>query len=274
MAVTSVKVSNVSLAASESDIIDFFSFSGEIENVEFLSDNEQSRTAYISFKDAQGAETAVLLSGAKIVDKLITVELAPDYNPPAVLSAVSSEGSENKEGSSSASTIRKAEDVVSSMLAKGFILGKDVIGKAKEFDEKHQLTSTTTSKMKEMDEKFQVSEKTKSAIAVAGQKASNAGSAVMKNRYVLIGATWAVGAFKRVSKRAENVGQQTKEKVSAEEKEQENTRNVERHSQPALMEEEKAQNVEGHSQSTLMEEETARNVEGLTLRKLKEPEAN
>ncbi|KAM7272868.1 hypothetical protein ACFE04_027532 [Oxalis oulophora] len=241
MAVTSVKVSNLSFSASERDIKEFFSFSGEIEQVQLISVNERSQIAYVTFKDAQGAETAVLLSGATIVDQPITIELAPDYNPPAIAIKPSSEGIENQLAPATGSTIQKAEDVVSGMLAKGFILGKDVLGKAKAFDDKLKLTSTTTStvssidqkigfteklsvgttivneKVKEMDDKFQVSEKTKTAIAVAGQTASNAGSAIMKNRYILTGATWVTGAFSKVAKAAGDVGQKTKEKVSAEE---------------------------------------------------------
>lgn len=93
------------------------------------------------------------------------------------------------------------------MLAKGFVLGKDAVGKAKSFDEKHGITSTATAKVssfdkkigftekismgtsavnekvKEMDQKFQVSEKTKSAFATAEKTVSTAGSAIMKNRY-------------------------------------------------------------------------------------------
>lgn len=130
------------------------------------------------------------------------------------------------------------------MLAKGFILGKDAVGKAKSFDDKHQLTSTAStkiasldqkigltekismgtsavnSKVKEMDEKFQVSEKTKSALAVAEEKVSSAGSAIMKNRYVLTGTTWVAGAFNRVAKAAGDVGQKTIEKVGMTEDEQ------------------------------------------------------
>ena len=138
---------------------------------------------------------------------------------------------------------RKAEDVVSSMLAKGFILGKDAIAKAKSVDEKHQLTSTASArvasldkkigftdkintatvvvgeKVREVDHKYQVSEKTKSAIAAAEQTVSNAGSAIMKNRYVLTGATWVTGAFSKVAKAAEEVGQMAKEKVGLAEEE-------------------------------------------------------
>lgn len=106
------------------------------------------------------------------------------------------------------SVLTKAEDIVRNMLLKGFILGKDVITKAKSLDEKHQLTSlasvkvtsfdksigftekintgtlVVSGKVKEVDQKFQVTEKTKSAIAAAEQTASNAGSAIINNHYV------------------------------------------------------------------------------------------
>ncbi|XP_022747911.1 binding partner of ACD11 1-like [Durio zibethinus] len=239
MAIQSVKVCNVSLGASEQDIKEFFSFSGEIEHVEMHGDNERSQVAYVAFKDPSGAETAVLLSGATIVDQSVNIELAPDYKPPATSSATPA--TENKCAGQAISAVQKAEDVVSSMLAGGFILGKDAVNKAKAFDEKHQLTSTATAKVasldqkigltekisagttmvndkvREMDQKFQVSEKTKSAFTAAEQTVSNAGSAVMKNRYVLTGASWVTGAFNRVAKVAGDVGQKTKEKVLAEE---------------------------------------------------------
>ena len=96
--VRTVKVTNVSLSATVQDIKEFFSFSGDIEHVEmqrfvklvhlgrpfsfhvrtslwlssslvcfsflssFGSGDEWSQVAYVSFKDAQGAETALLLS--------------------------------------------------------------------------------------------------------------------------------------------------------------------------------------------------------------------
>lgn len=151
------------------------------------------------------------------------------------------QATENQPVSAADSVILTAEDVVCSMLAKGFILGKDALNKAKDFDEKHQFTSTASAtvasfdqkvgftekigigativndKVKEMDQKLQVSEKTKSAFAVAEQSVSSAGSAIMKNRYILTGATWVTGAFSRVTKAAEEVGQKTKEKMVEEE---------------------------------------------------------
>jgi hypothetical protein len=242
MSIKTVKVSNVSLGASERDIKEFFSFSGDIEYVEMQSDSERSQIAYVTFKDSQGAETAVLLSGATIVDLSVAITLDPDYKlPPA---ALVSPATENKTTGGTESAFRKAEDVVSGMLAKGFILGKDAVNKAKTFDEKHQLSSTATAKVasidqkigftekisvgasvvsdkvREVDQKFQVSEKTKSAFSAAEQKVSSAGSAIMKNRYVLTGASWVTGAFSKVAKAAEEVGQKTKEKVVVAEEEQ------------------------------------------------------
>ncbi|KAG2263972.1 hypothetical protein Bca52824_071051 [Brassica carinata] len=191
---TTVEVSNVSLGATDRDLKEFVSFSGGILYPETLSEAERSKLAYVTFKDLQGAETAVLLSVC----------------------------SEPKDSSKSPragdSVFRKAEDVVSSMLAKGFILGKDAIAKAKSVDEKHQLTSTASARVASLDKKFgftdkintgtvvvddkyQVSEKTISAIAASEQ------TAIMKNRYVLTGATWVTGAFRKVAKAAEEVGQ-------------------------------------------------------------------
>lgn len=150
---------------------------------------------------------------------------------------------ENKSPGGAESALRKAEDVVSGMLAKGFVLGKDAVNKAKNFDEKHQLTSTASEKVasfdkkiglsekisagtsvvgdkvREVDQKFQVSEKTKSAFAAAEQTVSNAGSAIMKNRYVFTSASWVTGAFNKVAKAAGEVGQKTKEKVGMVEEE-------------------------------------------------------
>jgi hypothetical protein len=124
------------------------------------------------------------------------------------------------------------------MLARGFILGKDVMSKARAFDEKNQLTARATAtvsdfdrktgiteklsagtqvlneQLKAVDQKFQVSEKTWMALAAAEQKVSTAGSVLMKNRYVLTGATWVTGAFAKVSKAAVEVGQKTKEKAA------------------------------------------------------------
>ncbi|XP_057773803.1 binding partner of ACD11 1-like isoform X2 [Salvia miltiorrhiza] len=243
MSIKTVKVSNLSLGASERDVHEFFSFSGDIEYVEMRSDTVRSQIAFVTFKDVQGAETAILLSGATIIDMTVEINPDPDYKLPPAACAPPLQ-SDKRTGGGAESALQKAEDVVSSMLAKGFILGKDAVNKAKSFDEKHQLTSTASAKVssidkkigltekitigtsivndkvREVDEKLHVSEKAKSAFAAAEQTVSNAGSAIMKNRYVLTGTTWVTGAFSKVTKAAGEVGQKTKEKVVIVEDEQ------------------------------------------------------
>lgn len=241
MSVRTVKVSNVSLGASEQDIKEFFSFSGEIEYIDIQSENERAQKAFVTFKDSQGAETAVLLSGATIVDQSVTIALAPEYAVPPSTTTPSAQqptATDQQSVGVAESAVQKAEDVVSSMLAKGFILGKDAVNKAKAFDEKHQFTSSAAAKaatidqkigltekisigttivnekVRDLDQKFQVSEKTKTAFATAEQTVSDAGSAIMKNRYVLTGTAWVAGAFNRVTKAAGEVGQKTMEKVA------------------------------------------------------------
>ncbi|KAM1142462.1 hypothetical protein ACFX13_043042 [Malus domestica] len=241
MEIRTVKVSNVSLGATELDLKDFFSFSGDIEYIEIQGDSERSQVAYVTFKDFKGAETSVLLSGATIVDQSVTIDLAPDYKLPAAVASALPTATENFSPVGAQPAVHNAEDVVSSMLAKGFILGKDAINKAKAFDEKHQLSSTATAtvssldqkigftdklsagttmvndKVKQMDERFQVSEKTKIAFSAAEQTVSSAGSAIMQNRYVLTGTSWVTDAFRRAARAATEVGQKTTEKVSAQE---------------------------------------------------------
>lgn len=133
--------------------------------------------------------------------------------------------------------------MTSTMLAKGFVLGKDALSKAKEFDQKHSLTSNAAAtmttldqkiglsekisvgtavvneKVKEVDNIFHVSETTKSALATAEQKVSNAGSVLMKNRYILTGASWVTNAFNKVAKTAEDVSVMTKDKMEKAEEE-------------------------------------------------------
>uniref|UniRef100_A0A1D1XX86 Protein vip1 n=1 Tax=Anthurium amnicola TaxID=1678845 RepID=A0A1D1XX86_9ARAE len=243
MSVRTVKVSNISLSASERDIKEFFSFSGDIEYVEMRSESERSQLAYVTFKDSQGADTAMLLSGATIVDMSVNVMPAENYQLPPEAFALTTE----RKFPASESAVKKAEDVVSSMLAKGFVLGKDAVNKAKAFDERHHLisnasatvasldrkiglsekislgTSAVNGKVREVDERFQVSEITRSALAAAEQKASSAGSALMNNRYVSTGASWVSSALSKVAKAAEDVTLMTKEKVEKAEEEKKET---------------------------------------------------
>ncbi|XP_058213008.1 binding partner of ACD11 1-like isoform X3 [Rhododendron vialii] len=244
-----VKVGNVSLAASERDIKEFFSFSGDIQYVEMQRETETSQLAYVTFKASQGADTAMLLTGSTIADRSISVTAVENYQLPPDAPPTTPQVTKT---TATGSAVKKTEDVVSTMLAKGFILGKDTLNKAKSFDEWHHITSNASAtvasidrtigltekisigtavvneKVREMDERFQVSEITKSAFSAAEQKASTAGAAIMSNPIVSSGASWLTSAFGAVTKVAEDVSSMTKEKVEKAEEEKKETLDKER----------------------------------------------
>ncbi|THF98948.1 hypothetical protein TEA_009120 [Camellia sinensis var. sinensis] len=180
--VRTVKASNISLATSEKDIKEFFSFFGDIQYVEMQRETETSHLAYVTFKESQGADTAMLLTGSTIANLSVSITRVENYQltsdaPPLT--------PKETNPSPSGSTVEKAEDVIS-------------IG-----------TAVVNEKVREMDEKFQVTEKTKSAFAAAEQKASNAGTAITSNPDVSTGASWFSNAFSVVTKAAEDVSTRT-----------------------------------------------------------------
>ena len=126
-----------------------------------FSENGGSQLAYVTFKDPKQAETALLLSVI-----LLSRFFLPHLFSFSLLfwtSCLSFSGSNNSWSASDRRTgfrleapkpkrkryeqgtqtaVKGAEDAVSSVLAKGFTMGKDTLNKAKSFHQKHQLSST------------------------------------------------------------------------------------------------------------------------------------
>nr|XP_011463152.1 PREDICTED: uncharacterized protein LOC101300908 isoform X3 [Fragaria vesca subsp. vesca] len=248
--VKTIKVGNIARTVSAKEIRDFFSFSGKIKYVEMQSETEHTQLSYVTFNDAQGADTALLLTGATIANMPVTIAPAKEYQlPPEALIPSSPVYLKQclKRPAVTSSAVEKAEDVVSTIVAKGFVLGKYAISKAKAFDEQHNLSSKASAtvatidqkiglmeklsmgkdvvneKVKQMDERFLVSEKTKTVFAVAEQKASSAGSAILSNPYVWSGASWVSTALGAFAKATEDVTTKTKEKVVRAEEEKQQT---------------------------------------------------
>lgn len=246
-----VQVKQLSDLASEREIHEFFSFSGEIEHIEIRRDLPQSRTAFVTFKDPKALEIALLLSGATIVDRIVTITPAENYVPQYDIREVrivenavdmSQENTspvteiKNSSPRSGRLYVNKAQDVVSSVLARGSAMGQDAINKARAFDEKHKLRanasarvasfdkrvglsekftvgiSVVNEKVKSVDQRLQVSDKTMAAILAAERKLNNTGSAVKSSRYVTAGTTWLNGAFSKVARAGQVAGTKTREK--------------------------------------------------------------
>ncbi|XP_050237535.1 binding partner of ACD11 1 [Mercurialis annua] len=246
-----VQVKQLSDLASEREIHEFFSFSGEIERIDIVRENGESRTAFVTFKNPKALEIAVLLSGATIVDQIVTIFPVENYVPKHELqevrnvdNAVSAETDPSNVEATSPSNngrmyVNRAQEVVSSMLAKSSALGQDAVNKAKAFDEKHRLTanasakvisfdrrvgltekltvgiSAVNEKVKSVDQRLQVSDKTMAAIFAAERKLNDTGSAVKSSRYVTAGAAWFNGAFGKVARASQVAGTKTREKFNS-----------------------------------------------------------
>ncbi|XP_061343347.1 binding partner of ACD11 1-like [Gastrolobium bilobum] len=252
MQTRTVHVQQVSNLAGEREIHEFFSFTGEIEHIEILSEYGKSKTAFVTFKDPKALEIALLLSGATIVDQIVIITPAENYVPNpemqevrVVENAINGAPSENislniEEEKASPPNGRiylsRAQDVVTSVLAKGSAIRQDAMSKAKAFDEKHQLTanasarvisfdkrvgltekltvgiSVVNEKVKSVDQRLHVSDKTMAAIIAAERKLNDTGSAVKTSRYVTAGTAWFNGAFSKVAKAGHVASTKTREK--------------------------------------------------------------
>lgn len=249
-----MQVEHLSEHATEREIHEFFSFSGDIEQIEIQSGSGELRTAFVTFKDPKALEIALLLSGATIVDQVVSVSPVENYAPKIQLRDLMTEENsismyvENAPSSriETASAppkagrvyVNKAQDVVTNILAKGSAIKSDALNKAKAFEEKHQLRaiasekvialdrrvgltekwtvgiSLVNNKVKSVDQKLNVSDKTMAALLAAERKLNDTGSAVKTSRYVSAGTTWLNGSFSKVAKAGKVAGTKTREKFS------------------------------------------------------------
>ncbi|XP_058186946.1 binding partner of ACD11 1 [Rhododendron vialii] len=232
------EVTTLSPRATEKDVKEFFAYCGEIEHVEIIRSGEYACTAYVTFKDAYALETAVLLSGATIGDQRVCITRwgtyddesdpwnNPSWNPRAENS--SSTTHTNQFVSTPGEAVTVAQEVVTTMLAKGFTLTKDALTKAKALDESYQVSSTAAAKVAELsdrigltdkifagmevaksvDQKYHVSETTMTAASYTGRTAIAAATAVVNSSYFSRGALWVSDALERAAKAAADLGTQ------------------------------------------------------------------
>ncbi|RLM69893.1 hypothetical protein C2845_PM17G11140 [Panicum miliaceum] len=229
--VRTIKVTNIPLSATAENMKEFF-FSGEIEFVEMRRDSETSQVAYVTFKEFHGADTALLLSGSSMCgDVPVNITPVEDYELPPEAYSNEEPGNSSSPGTPTGAAVRKAEDVVSTMLARGFALSKDALRRARSFDGRHQqLLSSATSRVayldrrlglsdkfsvgtaaargaaRGVDERFQVTERAWGAFAAAGE-------VVAGSPYASRGAAWVSAAVGAIARAASEVGAMTMEKV-------------------------------------------------------------
>ncbi|KAL1207695.1 Binding partner of ACD11 1 [Cardamine amara subsp. amara] len=225
-----VEVTGLSPSVTEKDLIDFFSFSGTIEYIDIVRtrSGEQACTAYVMFKDSYSQETAVLLSGATILDQRVCITRWGQHHEEFNFWNGTPQDFEDESNShpyaqrgefNAGEAVIKAQEVVKTMLATGFVLGKDALTKAKAFDESHGVSAAAVAKVSQLeqrigltdkifagveavrmtDQKYHVSDTAKSAISAAA-------TSVVNSSYFSNGAIWLSSALERAAKAASDLG--------------------------------------------------------------------
>lgn len=242
------EVTSLSPKATEKDVYEFFSHCGEIEQVEIIRLSEYASIAYVTFKDTYTLETAILLSGSTILDQCVRIsrlEAHVDEDDPwnnyidkVENGSNSAVTHTNQFVSTPGEAVTMAQQVVETMIVKGYQLSKDALTKAKAFDESYHVSSTAAAKVADLskkvgltdkiqsgmetvkcvDEKYHLSELTMSAASYTGKAAVAAATAVVSSSYFSKGAFWVSDVLNRAAKVAADLGNKgvKKETVSME----------------------------------------------------------
>ncbi|KAF5203593.1 Binding partner of acd11 [Thalictrum thalictroides] len=225
-----VEVTNLSPNASEKDVYDFFSFCGSVQHVEFVRFGEYACAAYVTFEDAYALETAVILSGATIVDQCVCIRHYGHYEDGFDMWNSPSWKNEDESGtmyamhadpfvSSPSEAVTLAQEVVKTMVAKGYVLSKDAFIKAKAFDESYKLSALAAAKVAELSKRIGLTDKINAgvgAIKSVDEKlhvyeatkfvARTAATAVVNSSYFAKGALWVSDALTKAAKVAADLG--------------------------------------------------------------------
>ncbi|EHA8590005.1 putative Binding partner of ACD11 1 [Cocos nucifera] len=118
-----------------------------------------------------------------------------------------------------------AQDVVKTMLAKGYTLSKDALIKAKALDESYQVSATAAAKIAELskrigltdrinagvdrvrsvDERYHVSETTKTVVSATGRTAVSVANSIVSSSYFSAGALLVSDALKKAAEAAKDL---------------------------------------------------------------------
>ncbi|KYQ94310.1 RNA-binding region RNP-1 domain-containing protein [Tieghemostelium lacteum] len=173
-----VFVSNISLKANSKSVSDFFSFCGKIVNLVLRNDQTgSSQESLVMFETDSAAKTALLLTNALIVDKVITVvpynpavhgvlqePLDEDANNNQIYRSVEPQEITNREYTVPDDQ-RTKTSTLASLVAAGYSLGQDALIKAKTVDEEHMISlklkvgaEAVKAKANEINNKLHISE--------------------------------------------------------------------------------------------------------------------
>jgi len=167
---STVLVSNISPSANEKTVTEFFSFCGKITNLKITKYPNKGGEAIVTFETESAAKTAQLLTNALIADRPITVapylgENQPQTERSAEESTITEIKGEQIQHKPETPSDRSHTSVIASLIAAGYVIGKDAIDKARSIDEQNQISqkimaaaNVAKDKITEIDQQLHISE--------------------------------------------------------------------------------------------------------------------
>jgi putative ubiquitin-RnfH superfamily antitoxin RatB of RatAB toxin-antitoxin module len=232
-------VSNVSLAASQEELLNLFGFCGYVSGIKLTRDplNENLQIAIVEFWDKNAVTTACLLSSAVVQGQPIQVELyLADEGEQRNISDsnIKTAGTPPPPNADPAAKQSKTA-VMARVLASGIRLADDVKTKAIAWDtgnltiiQKLEALGTVALHQAELiNEKYHLSEKKDEFVAAAEKKALEIKAIVDANQNVQIAkakvseidnkygiSTKAVGLFEQAKQKAHELKEETKLEIA------------------------------------------------------------
>ncbi|KAL8471561.1 hypothetical protein ACS0TY_028989 [Phlomoides rotata] len=237
-----VEVLGLSPDARWEDVYQFFLNCGNIMNLEITRVSADVSIAHVEFEDAYSVKIALFLSGSEIADQPVSIYSCGAHNvdpspnlvdftePDTATYSVATHSDQFVSNPGEAVTV--VQQVVQTMISRGYVLSKDAMLKAKAFDESHHVSSTAAARVAEfskkigltdkinsgvkvaisVDEKYHVYDITKTAASYTGKTAVAAATAVVNSSYFAKGALWVSDVLDRASKAAADLGNRHVEK--------------------------------------------------------------
>ncbi|EIF45191.1 actin cytoskeleton protein [Brettanomyces bruxellensis AWRI1499] len=151
---STVICSDIPISTDDSKIREFFSFCGKVDTIEVISKTEKTKTVKVKFASQSAVSTATLLNGAELNGGTIHVN-TENTSPSEKVAAEGDFASTDSSGSGIIPQEEKPKSTIAAeYLANGYVLSDNLIQKAVEFDNKHDISSRFKSFLQGIDNKY------------------------------------------------------------------------------------------------------------------------
>jgi hypothetical protein len=153
---STVNVKNIAPQTSDESLREFFSFCGNITNINVTTEGE-TKNADVTFEKATAAKTALLLNNTQLGPNHITVSSADaDSDDDAHYTK-----NADRDSDQITQEDKPRARILAEYLSQGYVVGDVAIQRAIELDSKHGVSSRFFSTLQQLDSKYHATDRAK-----------------------------------------------------------------------------------------------------------------